>query len=89
MKKMILLAAFGIAGLVSAKPTFVKKSEKQTEKKEAKFRLCGVLVTFYDSDNNPTGSQWFLTDTPTLSSCQAYQSFVQWNLTQGGYTITP
>ncbi|GAA4152232.1 hypothetical protein GCM10022217_06860 [Chryseobacterium ginsenosidimutans] len=89
MKKIILLAAFGVAGLVSAKPAVVKKSEKQTEKKETKFRLCGVLVTFYDNQDNPIGSQWFLTDAPTLSSCQAYQTFVQWNLSQTGYHITP
>lgn len=89
MKKIILLAAFGVAGLVSAKPSVVKKSEKQNEKKETRLKLCGVLVTFYNSENVAVGSQWFLTDVSTLSSCQAYQSFVQWNLTQAGYTITP
>jgi hypothetical protein len=85
MKKIILLAAFGVAGLVSAKPAVVKKSEK----KETKFQLCGVHVTYYSSTGTVTGSSWFLTDAPTFSSCQAYQSFVQWNLTQAGYTITP
>lgn len=89
MKKIILLAAFGVAGLVSAKPSVVKKSEKQNEKKETKFQLCGVHVTYYNSAGVVTGSDWFLTDSPTLSSCQAYQSFVQWNLAQAGYTITP
>lgn len=89
MKKIILLAAFGVAGLVSAKPAIVKKSEKQTEKKETKFQLCGVHVTYFNSEGMPYDSQWFLIDAPTLSSCQAYQTFVQWNLTQAGYTITP
>lgn len=89
MKKIILLAAFGVAGLVSAKPAIVKKSEKQTEKKQANLRLCGVLVTFYDNQDNPVGTQWFLIDAPTFSSCQAYQTYVQWSLSQSGYHITP
>ncbi len=94
MKRIILLAAFGVAGLISAKTADVK--EKETEKKiekfkkqQSAFRLCGVLVTFYDPKGNVTGSQWFLTDTETLSSCQAYQSFVLWQLNQSGYTLIP
>jgi len=89
MKKVILLAAFGVAGLISAKTPDVKLSEKKIEKKTSVFRLCGVIVTFYDPKGNPAGSQWFLTETETFSSCQAYQSYVQWQLTQYGYTITP
>ena len=84
MKKLVILAALGVAGFVSAKNTNVAKNEK-TEKT---FQLCGVLVTFYDSENNVTGTQWFLTDAPTLSSCQAYQSFVKWNLSQAGFSIS-
>ncbi|WP_412850347.1 hypothetical protein ACL0VS_11600 [Chryseobacterium sp. PMSZPI] len=91
MKKVILLAAFGVAGLVSAKSADLKISSIKTEKaKEIKktFDLCGVNVTFYDSEGNVTGSQWYVTDAPTLSSCQVYQSMVKWNLVRAGFTLT-
>lgn len=92
MKKIILMAAFAAAGLVSAKNSEVKITEKKTEKTEKAqeaFRLCGVAVTYYDPKGNVSGTDWFVIDAPTLSSCQAYQSFVLWNLTQSGYHITP
>lgn len=88
MKKIILLAAFGVAALVNAKISDVKVPEKQTAKTESKFQLCGVFVNYYDEKGNWAGSQWFLTDAPSLSSCQAYQSFVKWNLTQAGFNLT-
>ena len=91
MKKAILLAAFGVAELVSAKTADLKISEKQVEKIEktkTSFQLCGVNVNFYDSEGNWTGSQWFVTDAPTLSSCQVFQTIVKWNLSQAGYTVT-
>jgi len=86
MKKILLLSALGAAGLVSAKSAETK--EVREVKSEKTFQLCGVLVTFYDSENNATGTQWFLIDAPTLSSCQAYQSFVKWNLSQAGFSIS-
>jgi hypothetical protein len=92
MKKFIVMSALGVAGLISAKTAEVKVSEKKIEAKEKKasaFRLCGVLVTFYDVTGIPSGNQWYLTDASTLSSCQAYQTYIQWQLTQMGYTITP
>lgn len=93
MKKILLMAAFVAAGLVNAKnaETKVPKEvqELKTEKSEKTLRLCGVFVTFYDPKGNVTGTQWFLTDAPTISSCQAYQSFVQWNLANSGFTIEP
>ncbi|MFS4471114.1 hypothetical protein [Chryseobacterium sp. T20] len=91
MKKVILLAAFGVAGLVSAKSADFKISSIKTEKaKEIKkaFDLCGVNVTFYDSEGNVTGSQWYVTDAPSLSSCQAFQAMVKWNLVRAGFSLS-
>ncbi|MCJ7932258.1 MAG: hypothetical protein MUW56_01140 [Chryseobacterium sp.] len=90
MKKLILLAAFGVAGLVSAKSADFKISSIKTEKTEIKkaFDLCGVNVTFYDSEGNVTGSQWYVTDAPTLSSCQAFQAMVKWNLVKAGFSLS-
>ena len=91
MKKIILIAALGVAGLVSAKNAELKNAENQIEKKELinnAFQLCGVNVNFYDSEGNWTGSQWFLTDVPTYQSCQAFQIIVKFNLMQAGYSIT-
>ena len=91
MKKIILIAALGVAGLVSAKNAELKNAEKQNEKTEiakTNFQLCGVNVNFYDSEGNWTGSQWFLTDVPTYQSCQSFQTIVKFNLMQAGYTST-
>lgn len=91
MKKTLLIAALGVAGLVSAKNAEFKKAEKETEKIEnikTNFQLCGVNVNFYDSEGNWTGSQWFLTDVPTYQSCQAFQTIVKFNLMQAGYSIS-
>ncbi|ROI05439.1 hypothetical protein EGI16_03370 [Chryseobacterium sp. G0240] len=90
MKKVILLAAFGVAGLVSAKSADVKINSNVNKSQEMKkaFDLCGVHVNFYDSEGNLTDSQWYVTDAPTLSSCQAFQSMVKWNLTRAGFSIS-
>ena len=86
MKKLLLVATIAVAGFANAKNTNVIK-EMKIEKSIKTFQLCGVHVTYYDSEGTATGTEWFLVDAPTLSSCQAYQSFVMYNLSQY-FTIT-
>lgn len=51
--------------------------------------LCGVHVTFYDSEGNPTGSVWYTTFTDTLQQCQAWQGVILFNLRRAGFYLTP
>ncbi|MDR6159356.1 hypothetical protein QF023_002872 [Chryseobacterium sp. SLBN-27] len=52
MKKMILLAAFGVVGFVNAKGTVENKIETPSAKTEVKkenekpVQTCGVVVTY-------------------------------------------
>lgn len=92
MKKIILLAAFGVAGLVSAKNTVSKKSESVTIKKEKKakkpFRLCGVTVVYYNSQGMISDVKFLTSDQPTLESCQAWQKNQVAAIKQAGYSIS-
>jgi len=85
MRKILILAAFGVAGLVSANG----KSERKPEIKHAKvvFQLCGVMVTYYNSAGRVTDQKWFTSDQPTLNSCMAYQAGVIANLRSQGYNV--
>lgn len=87
MKKLILIATMGVAGLVSAKSTSETKVEKKTAK--VAFQLCGVMVTYYNSSGEPTGQQWFTSDQPNLNSCMAYQAGVIADLKSKGYNVKP
>ena len=89
MKKIILLAAFGVAGLVSAKGTIENKVEIKFEKIEvgSAFQLCGVTVTFYNSLGEITGQQLYTSDQPNLDSCLTYQSGVIADLRAQGYRV--
>ncbi len=104
MKKFILLAAFAAAGLVGAKTADVvetkvvsaEKTEKaktisNPDKKDSDkaFQLCGVTVTYYDSNGNPTGQEMFTSDQSTLENCQMWQSLVKHRLQKAGFTLTP
>ncbi|SFM99733.1 hypothetical protein SAMN05421594_0226 [Chryseobacterium oleae] len=86
MKKIILLAAFGVAGLMGAKESVENKFENKQSAKVA-FDLCGVLVTYYNADGQPTGQQWFTSDQPNLTSCMAYQAGVIADLRSKGYIV--
>jgi hypothetical protein len=87
MKKLILLATIGVAGLVSAKGTLENKVEKKTVK--VAIQLCGVMVTYYNSSGQATGQQWFTSDQPNLNSCMAYQAGVIADLRSKGYNVKP
>ncbi|PIF46184.1 hypothetical protein CLU96_3207 [Chryseobacterium sp. 52] len=85
MKKMILLAAFGVAGLMGAKETVENKVESNSAK--AVFQLCGVIVTYYNSQNEVIDQKWFTSEQPDLTSCMAYQAGVIANLRSQGYNV--
>ncbi len=86
MKKIILMAALGVAGLVSAKGAVESKTVKG-KKATVAFQLCGVTVTFYNSMGQITGQQMYTSDQPNLTSCMAYQSGVIANLRAQGYRV--
>jgi hypothetical protein len=88
MKKLLLLAAFGIVGLVNARTLELKISEKQTEKSKIAFQLCGVSVTYYDGDGNVTGYDLITSDQSSLENCQMWQSLVKHRLQKAGFTLT-
>ncbi|MCJ7932333.1 MAG: hypothetical protein MUW56_01525 [Chryseobacterium sp.] len=87
MKKLILLATIGIAGLINAKGTVEGKIEAKTTK--VAFQLCGVMVTYYNSSGQATGQQWFTSDQPTLNACMAYQAGIIADLKSKGYNVKP
>lgn len=87
MKKIILVAAFGVAGLMGAKETIENKIECKGNAKVT-FELCGVLVTYYNAQGQPTGQQWFTSDQPTLTACMAYQAGVIADLRSKGYIVS-
>ncbi|MCJ7934781.1 MAG: hypothetical protein MUW56_14420 [Chryseobacterium sp.] len=83
MKKVILIAAFGAAGFVGAKPTDVKIVKKA----QVVFQLCGVMVTYFDSQGRPYDQKWFTSDQSSLSACQSYQDGVIANLKSQGFRV--
>lgn len=92
MKKIILVAALGVAGLVSAKSSISKKNENTIIKKENKlkkiFRLCGVSVVYYDGAGNIKDVKFFTSDQPTLEACQSWQRNQVAAIKQAGYSIS-
>ncbi|WP_062696487.1 hypothetical protein [Chryseobacterium indologenes] len=86
MKKIILFAAFGVAGLTNAKTGDVKvptgltnmktydvKVSEETKKEVSNttpFQLCGVSVTYYDGDGNISGYDLITSDQSSLENCQ-------------------
>lgn len=86
MKKIILLAAFGVAGLMGAKETVENKIESK-ESAEVTFQLCGVMVTFYNAEGKMYDQQWFTSDQPNLTSCMAYQAGVIADLREKGFRV--
>jgi len=91
MKKIFLVAAFSAAGFMNANGTVENKfdAQKSTEQKEAlvAFQLCGVMVTYFNSQGQPTGQTWFTSDQPNLNSCMAYQAGVIADLRSQGYNV--
>lgn len=85
MKKLLLLAAFGVAGLASAKGATENKVETKTAR--ISIQLCGVMVTYFDSNGNPTGQKWFTSDQPTFAACQSYQDGVISKLQSQGFRV--
>jgi len=97
MKKIILLAAFGVAGLVSAKNAVESKVETKSKtevKAEAKTEVgeevkspkqtCGVQVTYY-SGGQVVGSQLLTSEQSTLEDCQKWQKGVRFALQIAGF----
>jgi len=86
MKKIILLAAFGVAGLVSAKGSAETKTS-ETKKATVAYELCGVTVTFYNDRGEITGQRMYTSDQPNLNSCMVYQSGIIAGLRAQGYNV--
>ncbi|UZT97510.1 hypothetical protein ODZ84_20390 [Chryseobacterium fluminis] len=89
MKKVILLAAFGVAGFINAKTSEVKVLENKTEVSDVKpFQLCGVSVTYYDGDGNVSGYDMITSDQSSLQNCQMWQSLVIHRLQKAGFSVS-
>lgn len=88
MKKLIILAAFGAAGLVSAKGAveskFDVKAQKEVKAQDAPARTCGVVVTYY-SGGQVVGTETLTSDQPNLESCQKWQNGVRFALQIAGF----
>jgi len=89
MKKMLLIAAFGVAGLVSAKGNGnvdekIEKKEKQEQK--VAVRECGVVVTYWVG-GQVVGQETITSDQPDLASCQAFQNGVKAALMMAGFWL--
>jgi hypothetical protein len=92
MKKIILVAALGVAGLVTAKDNENGNTEKKVEKKakteqKVPVKQCGVAITYW-SGGQVVGYQTVYSDQPNLASCQAWQTGVQVALWAAGYWLT-
>lgn len=94
MKKIVLLAAFGVAGLVSAKSSITKdvNESKVSSTVSVNYsfenkQLCGVYVTFYNESGQVTGSHFYSSDQSSYSDCQNYQAGVRRMLLQMGLII--
>ena len=90
MKKIILLAAFGVAGLVSGKDYKTceenAKKDKKVEQK-ATLQQCGVQITYYYG-GQVTGVETIYSDQPNLESCQKWQTGVKLALWYQGFWLT-
>lgn len=93
MKKMILLAAFGVVGFVNAKGTVENKIETPSAKTEVKkenekpVQTCGVVVTYW-SGGQVVGTQTITSDQPDLQSCQNFQTSVKVALWAAGFWLS-
>lgn len=45
------------------------------------------MVTYFDSNGNPTGQKWFTSDQPTFAACQSYQDGVISKLQSQGFRV--
>jgi len=90
MKKIILLAAFGVAGMVSAKSAVESKIENkaktETKEQDKPVQTCGVMVTYYQG-GQVVGTQTFTSDQPDLASCQKYQKAIKFALQISGFWV--
>lgn len=89
MKKIFLIAAFGAAGLFSAKGINVdeKVEKKQESEQKAPVRACGVVVTYWVGGQY-AGQETITSDQPDLGSCQAFQAGVIAALQMAGFWTT-
>ncbi|MEH7889229.1 hypothetical protein [Elizabethkingia meningoseptica] len=51
------------------------------------YELCGVIVTYFNSEGEPYDQKWFTSDQPTLADCQSYQAGVIQHLQNQGYNV--
>lgn len=89
MKKLVILAAFGAAGMVSAKGAVENKFEtkNQTEVKQVQAspkQTCGVTITYY-SGGQVVGTQVVTSEQPDLPTCQKWQNGVKFALQIAGF----
>lgn len=89
MKKLVILAAFGVAGMVSAKSTvenkFETKNQKEVKQAESSPKqTCGVTITYY-SGGQVVGTQVVTSEQPDLPTCQKWQNGVRFALQIAGF----
>ncbi|PWW27565.1 MULTISPECIES: hypothetical protein [unclassified Chryseobacterium] len=94
MKKLILLAAFGVAGLVNAKGNdagkmikTVESTETVTVQKTVVYQECSVVVTYW-SGGQIVGQETITSDQPDLQSCQNFQTGVKVALWAAGFWLS-
>lgn len=92
MKKIILVAALGVAGFVNAKGSEGRNTEKKVEKKakteqKVPVKQCGVAITYW-SGGQVVGYQTVYSDQPDLASCQSWQTGVKVALWAAGWLVS-
>lgn len=88
MKKLLLMATLGVAGLVSAKGAVENTFDKNNkEVKEHPVQLCGVTVTYYGADGNISSVEMFTSDQPNLMSCIIWQQSKIRSVQSQGYSV--
>ena len=84
MKKLLLCALSTV--LLSAFVNAETLSKNKFKKKDS-YQLCGVIVTYFNSEGQPYDQRWFTSDQPTLADCQSYQAGVIQDLQKQGYDV--
>ncbi|WP_087137836.1 hypothetical protein [Elizabethkingia meningoseptica] len=92
MKKILLIATIGFAGIMSSKAPIIKENLKKENKASisSNYNLvgtCTVYVTFYNSDGYVTGYEHFTAQFDSYAMCQAYQNNILNMLEIMGYSI--
>ena len=95
MKKIILglFLTVGFTAFASAKNTLeginleTSTIDKALLDTGEPLRLCGVAVTFYDSDGHAQNTVYHTIDAQTYEACAVYQAVTIWVYQQAGFNV--